>query len=200
MAATRHIGRLVDWNDAKGFGFVEPQDGGERAFVHIKSIMKAERRPSGGELISYEVEADVRGRRNAVNIRHASNAHSGKVRRTAGGTSLRSWWALLILAALAMAWWTGRLPNALTGVYASMSVLTLALYWRDKRAAMAGDWRTPEVTLHVSALLGGWPGALLAQGLLRHKSNKASFQFAFCATVLGNCAVTAWAMSTGALS
>ncbi|PKO61660.1 MAG: DUF1294 domain-containing protein, partial [Betaproteobacteria bacterium HGW-Betaproteobacteria-17] len=57
-------------------------------------------------------------------------------------------------------------------------------------------WRTQESTLHLFALAGGWPGALAAQKLLRHKSSKPSFQFVFWVTVILNCCVLAWFFST----
>jgi uncharacterized membrane protein YsdA (DUF1294 family) len=60
-----------------------------------------------------------------------------------------------------------------------VSVVSFVQYWLDKRSAETGRWRTPEKTLHLSALLGGWPGALVAQQLLRHKTRKASFQALF---------------------
>lgn len=64
-------------------------------------------------------------------------------------------------------------------VYLLASVLAFGLYWHDKRSAMRRDWRTPEARLHLVELLGGWPGALLAQQLLRHKTRKLSFQLVF---------------------
>ena len=63
--------------------------------------------------------------------------------------------------------------------YAVMSGITAALYVRDKRAAQQGGRRTPEATLHLAELLGGWPGAFLAQRLIRHKNAKASYQVVF---------------------
>ncbi|MOA42630.1 hypothetical protein D3C78_1646950 [compost metagenome] len=53
-------------------------------------------------------------------------------------------------------------------------------------AALRNRWRTPERTLHWLALLGGWPGAMLAQYWFRHKSTKPAFRRWFWATVLGN--------------
>lgn len=58
------------------------------------------------------------------------------------------------------------------------------LYWSDKRKARADTWRTPENVLHAVELAGGWPGALLAQQVFRHKTRKVSFQLVFWLIVL----------------
>ena len=58
----------------------------------------------------------------------------------------------------------------------------------DKISAESGRWRTPETTLHLFALIGGWPGALLAQRKYRHKTRKVSFRRVFWMTVALNCA------------
>ena len=67
----------------------------------------------------------------------------------------------------------------IASVYALMSLITCFAYYLDKRAARRGDRRTPEVTLHVLEFLGGWPGALLAQRLIRHKNAKVGYQIVF---------------------
>ena len=69
---------------------------------------------------------------------------------------------------------------------------TFAVYAADKRAAKRGAWRTPESTLHTLELLCGWPGAWLAQRLLRHKSVKTSFRIVFFMMVALNLAVLAY--------
>ena len=61
--------------------------------------------------------------------------------------------------------------------YLSLSLLTFVLYGIDKRNAIKERWRISEKTLQVFALLGGWPGALLAQQVFRHKTQKRSFIF-----------------------
>jgi len=60
-------------------------------------------------------------------------------------------------------------------VYVVMSLLTAGAYGLDKRAAARQKQRTRERTLHLLALLGGWPGALLAQQLFQHKRAKTGF-------------------------
>ena len=66
-----------------------------------------------------------------------------------------------------------------------VSAITYWTYARDKRRAQEGEWRISEVRLHLWELLGGWPGAWIAQRRLRHKSSKASYQFVFWLIVLG---------------
>ncbi|MGZ7457451.1 DUF1294 domain-containing protein [Pseudomonas sp. Ma2-10] len=68
--------------------------------------------------------------------------------------------------------------------YGVVSLLAFLLYWSDKRKARANHWRTPENVLHAVELAGGWPGALLAQQLFRHKTRKLSFQWVFWIIVL----------------
>ncbi|MGO2508857.1 MAG: DUF1294 domain-containing protein [Vibrio hibernica] len=73
-----------------------------------------------------------------------------------------------------------------------MSFVTFVIYWKDKRAAKKDQWRTPEKTLQLLALAGGWPGALIAQKLLRHKTRKFSFQVIFWLMVVLNCIGSLW--------
>lgn len=73
-----------------------------------------------------------------------------------------------------------------------MSAIAFIAYWIDKSAAIRGDWRVRESTLHTLELLGGWPGALLAQRILHHKNRKPSYQAEFCVLVLVNVGVLAY--------
>jgi uncharacterized membrane protein YsdA (DUF1294 family) len=100
--------------------------------------------------------------------------------------------AALFLAALAFLAWVGALPWLVPALYLAASVAAFAAYAFDKAAARNGEWRTKESTLLGLGLLGGWPGALAAQTLLRHKSSKPSFQAAFWLTVLINCGALVW--------
>jgi len=77
-------------------------------------------------------------------------------------------------------------------LYLVASIITFAVYAIDKSAAKKGRWRKEESTLHILALVGGWPGALIAQQTLRHKSSKKSFRAVFWVTVFLNCGVFVW--------
>ena len=71
--------------------------------------------------------------------------------------------------------------------YLAASVAAVLAYGVDKSAAERNRWRVKESTLHLLALVGGWPGALIAQSVFRHKSRKPSFQAVFTVTVIVNC-------------
>lgn len=191
----RYLGRLQEWNDAKGFGFVTPNGGGTRAFVHIKAFERATRRPVMGDLVSYELVGDAKGRSNAAKIRFATQTAakpSGTGGRfpgmVVGGVSL---------VLFAMAWFVHWVPAVVPLLYLAMSLITYALYAMDKSAAQHNQWRIQESTLHLFALLGGWPGALFAQDRLRHKSVKAQFRFVFWITVVLNLVALAWLLHSG---
>ncbi|MDR6961941.1 uncharacterized membrane protein YsdA (DUF1294 family) [Pseudomonas brassicacearum] len=83
----------------------------------------------------------------------------------------------LVLGLRAVSW----VPMIAYGVVSAVAFL---LYWSDKRKARTDAWRTPENVLHAVELAGGWPGALLAQQVFRHKTRKVSFQMAFWFIVL----------------
>jgi uncharacterized membrane protein YsdA (DUF1294 family) len=90
---------------------------------------------------------------------------------------------LLFLAMYAYAALARGLPSAVGLAYVLASVACFALYARDKAAALCSDRRTPERDLLLLGLAGGWPGALLAQRWLRHKTVKMPFQTLFWLTV-----------------
>ena len=93
---------------------------------------------------------------------------------------------LTLLAAL------GRTPWVVLGAYAVLSFALFLLYGADKSAAQRGSRRTPEATLHVVALLGGWPGGLVARQMFHHKTRKQPFVTVFWCTVALNCGALAW--------
>lgn len=98
---------------------------------------------------------------------------------------------LLALAGLCLLPAVGAAQMAFSGqswaplvVYPLASLVRLLLYWQDKQQARTQAWRTPEKVLHASELCGGWPGALVAQQLFRHKTRKVSYQATFWVIVM----------------
>jgi len=64
----RTHGSVSKWNDDRGFGFIAPADGGAELFVHVSAFPRDGRRPSVGEIVSYETESVPDGRTRAVRI------------------------------------------------------------------------------------------------------------------------------------
>jgi uncharacterized membrane protein YsdA (DUF1294 family) len=83
------------------------------------------------------------------------------------------------------------LPLLALAFVAAASVISFVAYAIDKSAAYHDRRRIPEQRLHLLALAGGWPGALLAQKLLHHKSKKREFLNYFWLTVAVNCVLLA---------
>jgi uncharacterized membrane protein YsdA (DUF1294 family)/cold shock CspA family protein len=199
-------GKISEWNDARGFGFVQPNGGGERCFVHIRSFSARDRRPVLGDVITYDVQNDAQGRRNAVAVRFALGRDGGRntltsITATTGGKDRlpRKFVGVVFLISLAAAAAWRQWPLWVPILYVAMSGLTYLWYWHDKSAAQYKRGRTPEKHLHMLALLCGWPGALLAQSILRHKNRKAPFQRVFWLTVVINVTVLAWLLHEGLL-
>ena len=179
-------GKLISWDDAKGFGFITPEGGGKQIFVHIKSFRDRNQRPEVKQLFSYRLSSDQQGRPCAVEVTFDHERH--KLNKGTCSYAI----ALLFLGAVTGCSIAGKVPLLIIGLYLMISLLTFLLYAKDNSAAKKGKWRTQESTLHLFALFGGWPGALVAQQKLRHKSKKQPFRFIFWLTVLLNCAGFGW--------
>ncbi|MBI3902702.1 MAG: cold shock and DUF1294 domain-containing protein [Nitrosomonadales bacterium] len=189
----RFQGKITNWKDDQGFGFVIPNGGGEKAFVHIKAFSGRSRRPIEGDLITYELATDEKRRFQAENIRFAGARATSTAPHKK--TSFDTIFAILFCSFLALVVMVGRLPFHILGVYLAASILAFIAYAIDKSAAQNNRWRTQESTLHLFGMIGGWPGALLAQKTLRHKSKKEEFQSVFWATVIINCFALGWLLT-----
>ena len=189
----RYQGRITTWKDDQGFGFITPRGGGPQVFVHIKSFSRQARRPVGGEIVTYEFTADDSGRARAENTAIVGDHTPIRKSKKTGFVPLTL--AYLFLGCIAGAVFFHKLPRQILGIYFGASCLAFLAYWIDKSAARNDRWRIRESTLHLFELLGGWPGALVAQRLLRHKTQKPSFQVAFWITVVVNCCALAWLLS-----
>jgi len=97
-----------------------------------------------------------------------------------------------LIIVLSVSYFAGYTPILLGIGYGVLSVMTYYLYAKDKKSAQNNQWRISENTLHISALLGGWPGALIAQNRLRHKTQKVKFRMVFGLTLLMNISLLIW--------
>jgi uncharacterized membrane protein YsdA (DUF1294 family) len=96
--------------------------------------------------------------------------------------------AALFLTALLAAGLAGAVSLVIFAIYCTASIAAFGAYGMDKSAPRRKMRRTPESTLHALGVAGGWPGALIAQYLFRHKTIKRSFQVVFWMTAILNCA------------
>lgn len=87
--------------------------------------------------------------------------------------------AIAFLSIVGLAALTAHLPQVVFAFYVGASLLTFIFYAADKWAALTDRWRVQESTLHMLSLVGGWPGALIAQQVLRHKTRKQPFRRIF---------------------
>ncbi|MFA5110890.1 MAG: cold shock and DUF1294 domain-containing protein [Desulfobaccales bacterium] len=190
----RHQGKITDWKDGRGFGFITPKGGGEKVFVHIKSFVNRQRRPVGNETVTYDLKTDAYGRIQAESV--AFFGERVPQATTFGPINVSLTLAIAFLVFVSGSVFTGQLPFAVLAFYFVASTIAFVGYALDKSAARNDQWRTRESTLHLFALIGGWPGALAAQNLLRHKTKKQSFQIVFWVTVVLNCGALGWLFSS----
>lgn len=193
----RTKGKITTWNDEKGFGFITPSTGGKQVFFHIKAFGNRNRRPEIDQLVAYALSSDGKGRPCATKVTLAGDRLPERVEHSNGSLSFIV--AAFFLVIVGVSVLAAKIPPLVLGLYMVASLLTFIMYAVDKSAAQKGAWRTQESTLHLLSLAGGWPGALIAQQKLRHKSKKQSFRLVFWLTVLLNCGIFAWLFtSTGA--
>jgi uncharacterized membrane protein YsdA (DUF1294 family)/cold shock CspA family protein len=193
----RTKGKMTNWNDDKGFGFVTPRSGGNQVFVHITAFSNRKRRPELNELVTYALSADKHGRPCAVNATLPGDRLPKKTKRK--NASLSPVGAALFLVIVGVSVLTAKIPAFIFALYMVASLLTFIMYAVDKSSAKKGSRRTQESTLHLLSIAGGWPGALVAQQKLHHKTRKQSFRLVFWLTVLLNCGAFVWLFTpTGA--
>lgn len=165
-------GRIVEWSRERGFGYLECE--GQRVFLHWREFSERHKRPEVGDVILFSFGKDRQGRPCAKEAVHHNDG--GRLR----------WWHGLVLALLltvpVAACWQLLDQRTFLGVVAwcvGASALTYFAYYIDKYSARAHVWRAKETQLHFMELVGGWPGAFLAQYRFRHKVRKPGFQFWF---------------------
>ncbi|WP_417392524.1 DUF1294 domain-containing protein [Gimesia sp.] len=185
-------GKITRWDNEKGFGFISSQDDDSTVFVHISAFSHTARRPEAGDPVSYETDHDKNGKTRAENVRFFDQS-AGSHLLSAPAVSF----TLLFVGFLLVSVYFNRISWLVLIVYFAASFVTFFAYAWDKSAARRGKWRTTESNLHVLALAGGWPGALAAQRLLRHKSSKRNFLLVYWITVFLNVAAVGYLVWSG---
>jgi uncharacterized membrane protein YsdA (DUF1294 family)/cold shock CspA family protein len=165
-------GHIVEWSRERGFGFVESD--GRRIFLHHRDFAEKHKAPEVGDRVRFVIGADRQGRPCAQQAVHVNDGGSFQVQH------LLVLLLLLLAPGRALQVLAGTIPFRYLGTYAVIiSGLTYLAYARDKHQAKTKGWREKESLLHLLELLGGWPGAFVAQCRLRHKRAKLGFQIFF---------------------
>jgi uncharacterized membrane protein YsdA (DUF1294 family)/cold shock CspA family protein len=182
-APEREVGILARWNDDRGFGFIVVE-GKPDVFAHISSFAPGSARPTIGDELVFTRAVAPDGKEQARDV--ASTAIAPKPPRRRWPIAAAIMVGAAFAAALIVVQILFGLPDWVLWLYAIASAITYGVYAIDKRAARRNTWRVDEGTLLVLGLLGGWPGGLLAQESLRHKTLKKPFRAAFWGTVVIN--------------
>lgn len=185
-AADIYRGEVVHWNDKKGYGFIHTSADKPNTFFHISSFAYHHRRPEKGQQISFLLPDGASAASRVVLLGHESalftaeayDQHTNKPYLAEAG--VYAMLDILFFTVLA----TISTPICLASII--ISILTFMLYSLDKHASIKRLQRVPEGSLHIAALLGGWPGALLARPLLRHKTSKKRFIVFFWMSIFVN--------------
>jgi uncharacterized membrane protein YsdA (DUF1294 family)/cold shock CspA family protein len=168
--------KIVEWDRRKGFGFL--QVGKQRVFLHKNNFAERHKKPEAGDAIRFVMGKDSKGRTCATNAVHVNDG--GRITLL----NLLAVAGLLVLPTIALQ--KRSVDLRWVGAYLLvLNALTCWAYASDKRWAREGSRRLPEAHLHLLELLGGWPGAFLAQRRFRHKCSKGSFLFVFWLIVAG---------------
>ena len=176
-------GRIVEWDRERGCGWVDSEV--SESFCTGGSLRKRRQRPAAGDEIRLNPGTGPTGEicaKNAVHVKVAGGRGSGSSLRQAAGSFGTVALVLLVavpifpIAAIAKL----RIHPAVAAVYALLvnSVVYL-VYASDKKRAQEAAWRVPEIVLHCLELVGGWPGAVVAQRRLPNKGVKLTYQVTF---------------------
>jgi uncharacterized membrane protein YsdA (DUF1294 family)/cold shock CspA family protein len=167
--------KIVEWDNRKGYSFLQAGNG--KLFPHHRDFAERHKRSAVGDVVRFTIGQDAKGRTCGKNAVHVNDG--GRI--TVLAVLLLA--CLLLLPTFALLrrgvafWWVGAYVLV-------MGALSYGSYAMDKRRARIKAWRISESGLHLTELIGGWPGAFLAQRRLRHKVSKPSFRVLFWLIVL----------------
>lgn len=198
----RDQGRLIEWFDEQGYGFIQPNDQQkERVFLHIKDFAQRGPRPIVGCALDYLVIVDGKGRFRAtqvVYLKAHQTAHSNRsknIKPSSHRTIKMGVMPILIVLYVLLlvgSCLSGKIPDFYLALFLVINALTYVLYLKDKKAAQQNQWRVQEQSLHLFSFLGGWPSAWFAQQQLRHKTQKQPFKQIYICTIILNIGLTLW--------
>lgn len=173
-------GTVVQFDDKKGFGFIQPDGQAAQVFVHASAVTTAGRLVRG-QRVSFEVTSSPKGPR-ASNVAVEGAAVQAPTQQRASAVSPYLLFGGLAVIDTILVMLIGVLVFSLSWLWAyliAINITTLLLYLYDKAVAGSGSLRVPERVLHGAELCGGTPAGFIGQRVLHHKSAKGSYQRTF---------------------
>lgn len=178
-------GKLKEWFDDEGYGFIQPAGGGKTLFVHITAFPRNTDRPKVGDQLTFEIVDGKDGTAAADNVEYLGRPQSpvrnqsvrSSVRPAARKSQfpIRNYMALFLTCLVLIAVFGFNAPMWILSAYLLVGAFSFITYGWDKRMSVRGSWRISEITLHVTDFLFGIVGGLLAQQTFSHKTRKTSF-------------------------
>ncbi|MFT4938695.1 MAG: uncharacterized membrane protein YsdA (DUF1294 family)/cold shock CspA family protein [Paraglaciecola sp.] len=194
----RTKGKIISWNNEQAYGFIAPinsktvnnRASGTHVFIHKSAFLNKARTPSIDDVVTFTLSKDKQSRPCAIDA--TFNGEKLVIKNNNLRERLPIYFAGVFILGLVLGYLQFLLPTWIFILYVSSSVISVVMYIIDKSKAKEGGQRIPEITLHFLAMIGGWPGAIIAQQSLKHKNRKKSFRLAFWLTVLFNVAFFVW--------
>jgi uncharacterized membrane protein YsdA (DUF1294 family)/cold shock CspA family protein len=200
-------GKVVRWDDQRGFGFIRCNATSQDIFFHIRDCAGGMQPPINSTVDFEEIHVGGKGpramavrtmqayssmpaarsgtQRTPVKSRPPHQANKWAASKDTPAPSATGVGGLSLIWAILLVWGVlqHRIPAIALAGALIVNATTFFAYWVDKHAARKRQWRTKEDTLHLFSLAGGWPAARLAQQVLRHKTVKPGFQAMYWLTV-----------------
>lgn len=176
-------GTISQWHGNRGYGYIMVDDQNTQIKFHLYDLDAFGQTPRISERVRFKLSKDQNGELRAV-----------KVERTLilnFSFAVTIWFLTVLVASIILLDY----PLLMGMLYVAMSALSYAVYAFDKHAMHENRWRVPTATYHLLSLLGGWPGAMLAQSILHHKYNDFGFKGLFWLTVLVNFALFCFSLT-----
>ncbi|WGV98391.1 DUF1294 domain-containing protein [Vibrio sp. YMD68] len=177
------IGRISEWDDNKGYGFISVDKQAPRIIFHLSDLSGHSQRPRLNERVEFTLTKDDHGSFVAKEIE----------RPIVFGFSLAItvWFITVVCSAV----WLIYYPPIVLLHYVFLSSATYLVYLYDRGAEVENRTRIPELVLHTLSFIGGWPGAVLAQTLLRYQSSEESYRYRFWCAISANIMLFAYTFS-----
>lgn len=171
-------GRLVSWDDERGFGFIEAEGLNAPVFMHVKFLRAKHQRPVAGDVIRFALGRGRDGGPAAsdAEILGAPPPPPRKVQRPSMLDVSRLLAAVAILVGATIAYAVNVAPLWFPAIYFVMTLGSGIAYWLDKMFAREHRQRVSENMLHFADSFFGIAGGLFAQHVFRHKTRKRSFR------------------------